>query len=43
MTGTYISIIKQQGLVSKIKFDKYKGQIYRSVMPHGCYDLNREI
>ena len=43
MTGTYIDIIKKQGLVSKIKLDKFKNQIYRSSMPMGCYDKNNEI
>jgi len=43
MTRTYISIMPEQGLISQFKFDKYANQIYRSVMPNGCYDDENSI
>lgn len=43
MTRTYISIMPEQGLISQFKFDKYANQIYRSVMPNGCYDDENSV
>jgi protein tyrosine phosphatase len=43
MTRTYTSIMPKQGLISQFEFDKYKNQIYRSVMPCGCYDDENSV
>ena len=43
MTRTYISIMPDQGLISEFEFVKYKNQIYRSVMPNGCYDDENSV
>ena len=43
MIGTHVNTIKKIGLVSNIKLNKYNNLIYRSCMPNGTYDVNKEI
>ena len=33
----------KQGLISQFQLNKYTNQIYRSVMPHGCYDESNNV